>query len=225
MFTRALIVLLVMLNLGVALWWVTRADATGEDAEVEQPAGVARLQLASEASPRIAAAPSTAPGGGDAAEPRPVQESARCFALGPFGDADAALAARAVLPATVLRVRQREAVPANAAWRVTMPALADRAAATAMAERLRQAGFNDLFVVAEGTEANSIALGRFGGETAARSHADALREAGFEVRAEAIGNARQHWLDVAVADEAAATGLRAVPGVVRADPVDCARLR
>lgn len=224
MFARALIVLLVMLNLGVALWWLTRADAAGEEALVEQPPGVARLQLASEASPEIAKSPPPIPADGDAAERAPVEESARCFALGPFADAAATAAARAALSPTVLRVREREAAPASAAWRVMMPALADRAAATAMAERLRQAGFRDLFVVAEGAEANSIALGRFGGETAARRHVDALREAGFEAQAEALGTARQHWLDVAVADEAAAAGLRAVPGVGRVETIDCSRL-
>jgi cell division septation protein DedD len=224
MFARALIVLLVMLNLGVALWWATRVDATGDDAALEQPAGVARLQLASEAPARIATGPAPAPEDTGAVERSAVPASGRCFTLGPFADADAASAARAALPATVLRVRQREAAPATAAWRVMMPALADRDAATAMAERLRQAGFRDLFVVADGAEANSIALGRFGGETAARRHVEALREAGFEAQAEAIGSARQHWLDVAVADEAAAAGLRAVSGVARVDAIDCSRL-
>ena len=44
---RASLVLLVVLNLGVALWWGLRSDAPTAPAE-EAPSGIARLQLLSE---------------------------------------------------------------------------------------------------------------------------------------------------------------------------------
>ena len=47
MLIRALIVLLIVLNLGVAAWWISRPIAQAP-ALPEQPAGVARLQLLAE---------------------------------------------------------------------------------------------------------------------------------------------------------------------------------
>ena len=51
MFLRALIVLLVVVNLGVAAWWATRAPPP-TPMPAGQPAGVPRLQLLREAPPR-----------------------------------------------------------------------------------------------------------------------------------------------------------------------------
>ncbi|WP_282294994.1 SPOR domain-containing protein [Stenotrophomonas sp. PS02289] len=66
MLTRALIVVLAILNVGVALWWMLRGEPV--PAPVEAPAGVARLQFldtpATPAAAPVAAAPeaaSTAP--------------------------------------------------------------------------------------------------------------------------------------------------------------------
>src|SRR3546814_114647 len=57
MLARALIVLLVVLNLGVAAWWMARDDAAPAVASVEQPpADVARLQLLREVAPAEGAA-------------------------------------------------------------------------------------------------------------------------------------------------------------------------
>ncbi|TDK24343.1 SPOR domain-containing protein [Luteimonas aestuarii] len=246
MLTRALIVLLVVLNLGVALWWLARGDAEGDDAGMELPAGIARLQLADEALPGAhdaaasdadataatehaqaepAAEPGTAPQGEPQADLAPVASAtpagARCLALGPFADAAAATAARAALPVGATTIGVREALPANTPWRVVMPALADREAATAMAGRLREAGFSDLFIVAEGAEANSIALGRFGGETAARSHAAALAQAGFDARAEAVTGNVRHWLDARAGDGVDAAALRRATGAAQANSIAC----
>ena len=56
---RALIVLLVVINLGVAAWWAARAPAPAAPV-AEAPAGVPRLQLLREA-PRRALPPAAAP--------------------------------------------------------------------------------------------------------------------------------------------------------------------
>jgi hypothetical protein len=86
---------------------------------------------------------------------------------------------------------------------VYLPPLPSLVQAQALAERIGAAGFSDFLVVREGTEANSIALGRYGSEQAARKRADALNAAGFAAQAEAVGDAAQTaiWLDV-VADAA-----------------------
>lgn len=55
MLTRALIVVLAILNVGVALWWMLRGEPV--PAPVEAPAGVARLQFLDTPSSAAAAAP------------------------------------------------------------------------------------------------------------------------------------------------------------------------
>ena len=83
----------------------------------------------------------------------------------------------------------------------------------ATAQRIAAAGFDDYFVVRDGSEANSIALGRYGNETAARRRAEAMVAAGFAARAEALGGTVT-WLDVRAApgfDAAAAQQLAAAP--------------
>ncbi|MGH8025474.1 MAG: SPOR domain-containing protein, partial [Pseudoxanthomonas sp.] len=56
MLIRALIVLLIVLNVGVAAWWISRPEAL-PPALPAQPAGVARLQLLSESGKTAAALP------------------------------------------------------------------------------------------------------------------------------------------------------------------------
>src|SRR5690606_13860506 len=110
-------------------------------------------------------------------------------------------------------------------WQVTLPAQPDRAAANAIAERIRQAGFTDLYVVADGADANSISLGRFGSEAPARSHADALRAAGFEVSSGPVGNDVAHWLDLAFADGIDVAPIQRAAGARNAERLDCSGLR
>jgi cell division septation protein DedD len=223
MFARALVILLVVLNLGVALWWASGAGGTGSSAEVPVPQGVARLQLASEAMPEPAPVVDQGEVAASGTAPQEAHETV-CVSLGPFA-ADAADAARASLATLATRVRLRESASRARGWRVLMPALPDRATADAMAGRLRQAGFQDLLVMGEGPEANSIALGLFGSEDAARAHVTRLAAAGFEAGARAIGGEPQHWLDVALAPDATADAARRVARASRADAIDCGRLR
>lgn len=231
---RALIVLLAVLNLGVAAWWLFRPEPAPVAAEAAPPA-VARLQLASERpglrpapAPQIPA-PDPAPGDNAAIEPATAEPAAadRCLRFGPFADAAALDAARAALAPRALRLRPREEREGGGrGWRVHLPAAADRATADATAERLRAAGFSDLLVVADGAEANSIALGRFTSEARAQAHASALQAAGFAARAEALGEVRTtRWLDLAVAAGTDPAALQRSVPAVRSRGIDCATLR
>lgn len=229
---RALIVLLAVLNLGVTAWWLFRPDAApvavGEDA----PSGVARLQLVSERpdlrpSPgagelqRVAAVES---GESSASAATPVE---RCYSLGPFNDPAVMAAAQNALRPLALRLRARTVQrDSGRGWRVFLPAAADRAGAEAAAARLRAAGFTDLLIVADGAEANSVALGRFSTETRARQHAQALVAAGFEARAEALGEARSTgWIDLAAAADFEAAAARRASRAAEARGIDCASVR
>lgn len=210
---RALIVLLAVLNLGVAAWWLLRPDAPPVAAE-DAPSGIARLQLVSERPANVRPAPAAAPAEvspavspppakvtSAVAEPVPPAAAERCIRFGPFADPQALASAQAALRPFALRLKPRTASrDSGRGWRVYLPAAADRAAATEAAAKLKAAGFNDLLVVTNGAEANSVALGRFSSEARAQQHAQALRAAGFEAKAEPLGEIRSEgWLDAAAA--------------------------
>jgi hypothetical protein len=227
MLARALIVLLLVLNLGVATWWATRRSPPPP--VVLQPSGIARLQLLSEAPKRATARPVAVMPAvtkeSDAAATAPVP--AQCFSFGPFADAAAAAIARARLQTMVTRVAAREqpATPARG-WRVQTLPLASPEAAQAMAQRIAAAGFSDFMIVREGAEANAIALGRYGSEDTARRRAAALATAGIEARAEPLGDAQATtWLDVAAAAGFNAASAQAAIAAPQRRPLDCARLK
>ncbi len=260
---RALLVLLVMLNFGVATWWLL-SPGPSPAAPWKPPEGVPRLQLLAEAPPRAAsteprmAAPAAGasgmPGAGagetdegdssegrqepaDAASPAPPDASAagatdaeasriRCYSFGPFEDvASVAVARGALQPLGAARLRVRDAVESPRGWRVVMPPLSDRAAADALAGQIRQAGFDDLLVVSSGEEANSIALGRYGSETAARRRESALRGAGFPVLVQPLEDAStRHWLDAATGPGFDPEAARREAGARQATRVDCAAI-
>ena len=238
MHLRALIVLLVAMNIGVALWWALR-PAPGPEPLPEPPADVPRLQLVGEAGPGAlqAAALNAANAGVQADGPLagPEQQEAggdidldglQCFSFGPWADAAAAAQALDALRPQALRVRGREAATGASGWRVMLPPLPDREAAQAVVARLVDAGFNDHFIIAQGDEANAIALGRFSTEATARRHESSLREAGFEAVAEPLGaTGSEAWIDIAAADGFDPEPAREAAGAARAEPVDCARLQ
>ena len=236
---RALIVLLAVLNLGVAAWWLLRPDAPPVAAE-DAPSGIARLQLVSERPTNVRPAPAAAPAEvapavspppakatSAVAEPVPSAAAERCIRFGPFADPQALASAQAALRPFALRLKPRTASrDSGRGWRVYLPAAADRAAATEAAAKLKAAGFNDLLVVTNGAEANSVALGRFSSEARAQQHAQALRAAGFEAKAEPLGEIRSEgWLDAAVAADADLAAARRASGAAQSRLVDCAGLR
>lgn len=227
MFARALIVLLLVLNAGVAAWWAVRP--VPQPAAAAQPEGVARLQLLSEVplqarpKPKAPIAPQAPP----VATTAPAAAAgAQCFSFGPYADAAAASAARTRLQPLVQRIAPRtQAAPARA-WRVYLPRLPTLDAAQAMAQRIAVAGFSDYLVLREGAEANSIALGRYGSEGAARDRAATLVAAGFPARAEPLPDgAAATWLDVAVAAGSDVARVQSLASAPRRGPLDCARLR
>jgi hypothetical protein len=250
MLARALVVLLLVLNLGVAAWWTLRAPPPVAPAFVP-PADVAQLQLVSEkrpvssAAPVPAAAPSAPPVSPSTPPAAPVLAAtppsvpingaapasgvtpARCYSVGPFADSAAASNAREVLMAVATRVVPREQRTGGnvRGWRVVLPAAASAEEATATTQRIAAAGFNDYFIVRQGAEANSIALGRYRNEEGARRRADSLVAAGFPARAEPLGDGRVSvWLDLVAKPEFDPSRAEAAVQVP-ARPLDCARMR
>lgn len=234
MLIRTLIVLLIVLNLGAAAWWVTRPSPSPPPPPAA-PEDVARLQLLSEGAP-IASTPaavapaeaSPAPAAAVAPLPAPTSTPAQCFSLGPFADAAAAGAASARLGAQATRSRVREAAGKGAsAYNVYLPPHPDRAAAQATALRIGAAGFSDYLVISNGDLANGIALGRYRSRDSAERHQSALQAAGFPALLQVIGEegASQWWLEVAGAPGVQGPRLQASAGATQGRALDCATLR
>lgn len=238
MFARALIVLLLVLNLGVAAWWWLRPPAPAA-APPAQASGVPRLRLLSEVVPvrGVDRAPPVAIAPGISATPAPPAATAAapaaavagapaCFTAGPFTDAATAATARTALRARGAQADERmETVAGGGPWNVAIAPQADRAAAQALGQRIAAAGFTDYYVVSGGTQANAIALGRFGNQAAATRHRDALVAAGFAAQVQPPpGAPPRHWLDVrATAAFDAAAARTALGAPLR--PAACGALR
>lgn len=245
MLIRALVVLLLVLNLGVAAWWAMRSPPPAPQVP-EPPLGVARLQLAREArpasvpaaavrpaapaagpaaTPTLAAPPAPAPAPAPLAAAAPAMP-AQCYSFGPFADAQAAQNARELLMAVATKVVPRQQPTASSkGWRVHLPAAASLAEAQATSQRIAAAGFSDYFIVREGSEANSIALGRYRSEDSANRRAQSLVAAGFPARAEPLGEGRMsHWLDLVPGKDFDPARAQAAV-VVSPRTIDCARLQ
>jgi hypothetical protein len=220
MMYRALLVFLVVLNLGVAAWWASREPAPPPAPEA-LPAGVPRLQLLSEAPETVRRAAASRVAAGTTAT------ATQCVAFGPFANPAVLRRAHDLLAPQVQVARVRNVpVGTPTGWRVFLPPLASREAAQAVADRIVAAGIDDLFVMPSGPDRNGIALGRFGNEAAARRREAELKAAGFDAQVAPLGDvAVQGWIDVAAVpafDAARAASDIAAPGT---QTVDCATLR
>lgn len=238
MFARALIVLLIAINLGVAMWWLLRPDPAAP-ATADTPPGVPRLQLLSEAKPLAApAASAPAPPAATAQTPTATQASSepapaasspnQCFSLGPFADASTLRTAESRLRSRVVRLRSREATPVAArAYSVVLPPFASRELAQAAADKIKAAGFDDFMLINSGDDANGIALGRYGSQETAQRRQATLREAGFDAQIRPVGApaAAPAWLDIEARADADRAKLRQEAGAAQSPALDCTSLR
>jgi cell division protein FtsN len=271
MLTRALIVVLVILNLGVALWWLLR----GETPPVlpAAPAGVAQLQLLPatappaptraprpalqdvtpapaqpattaaapppEAAPAPAAAPPPPPAVASVAPPAATPPAtppaaaiaatpARCVSLGPFPDRAAAQAAQGRAGTALGAAQLREVADAGATrYRVILPPAASREEAQATVKRIVAAGVGDYYIIAQGEEANAVALGQYRNREGAERRLAALAAAGFTARLIASGGdgSAQWWLDARLAPGTEPAVARQRSGAAQQRSLECARVR
>ena len=160
------------------------------------PAPAAASAVATSTPLPAAATPTPAP---VPAATAPIEAKPQCFSVGPFADAGSAASARARLQplAQKLALRTQSGGGGSRGWRVYMPS-ANAEAAQATAQRIRAAGFNDLFVMS-GNEAHAVALGRFRSEESARKRGAELAAAGFAAQVESLDDnaGGATWIDVA----------------------------
>ena len=197
MFARALFVLLLLMNLGVAAWWMLHTPPSAPALPAADPE-IPALRLLSEIEPADPDAPVP-----ELAEPRGTEAelaSLRCLQIGPFlTQADLRRAVNALTP-TAERIQFRETrVLANRGFWVYLPAQASREAALAAARALSAKGLRDYYVVTAGERENTISLGLFRDVANAETRRDQVRAAGFEPelqpRTDDIPN---YWIDLAV---------------------------
>ncbi|MDQ3288258.1 MAG: hypothetical protein M3Q42_08340 [Pseudomonadota bacterium] len=225
MLIRAIIVLLLILNIGIAAWWLARpkpedGGATASADAVSQP--IPRLLLADQSLPAAPVA-----GGQNAASSEQQAAAAEyCAIYGPYASEEAAAqAGQRLQPPSVSVSPRAQGGPPFRGWKVWLPPFDDMEQVQAMSERIAEAGFKDQFIVREGRYARSLALGRFASEAPARQHADKLLAAGFPARAEPIGTgAPVFWLDVVAAD-ADPQRLETLAAAPEAREVDCSTWR
>ena len=195
MLQRALLLLLLCMNLGVAAWWAGHRDPVPPTLPALDP-NVPRLRLLSEVEKRPVA---------DAAElseePALLDANAVCLSLGPFETpADLRQAMDTLLP-KVERIQFRE-VPAVAlrGYRVFLPPAASHADALAVARALSDKGISDYYVVTAGPQENTISLGIYRDLANANQRRDAVTALGYspilEPRTESVS---QWWIDLAAA--------------------------
>lgn len=219
MLTRASIVLLLVLNLGVAAWWVARPS---EPQARFDPAigGAALLRLVEEPTEAaVVTDTEEVPVAEDSEAPSAAAPgAAACHRFGPFADAEAGAAAVAALETAVLQAQLRREWPGPPAnWLVILPTPGLEEGAEA-ARRVAEAGFDDYYVMRQGVDAGVVALGMYGDRNRAGARADALRKAGFEVVVEPFGGGRpEFWVDARAAagfDAGAAAARIEAPRVV-----------
>ena len=224
MLNRFLIVVLAILNVGVALWWMV-PSAPEPPAPEPVETGVARLELVAREAPPATTAVAATPAA-EVADPPATTE--HCLSLGPFADKAQAQAAVATLGADLLRSHLREVPPkAAGSYRVILPPAATREEAQATAKRIADAGFGDYFIMGQGEEANAIALGQYRSREGAERRQSELVEAGFpaQLLASGVEEAPTWWLDAAHADKVQAAALQRRSGAARQQVLDCVRLR
>jgi cell division protein FtsN len=247
MLIRFLIVALAILNLGVALWWMVPRPAPAVMPEAAE-AGVATLELvpmeaSATAVPPPAAPAATAPAPEPAAAGAPVETekavtaagpaaptpaSEHCASFGPFDSRENAQSAVTALDKDVLRSRLREVPPKMAtSYRVLLPPAASREEAQATVKRIADAGISDYFIIAQGDDANAVALGQYRNREGAERRLSALTAAGFPARIvdNGAGAAAVWWLDAAHAGTVSPADLQKRSGAAQYQSLDCARLR
>lgn len=203
MLSRALIALLLTMNLVLALWlWLRPQAALPQELSAPQDRAVPRLVLLSEEEgPPVIEPESAEPDGPPS--PTPGPESLLCLELGPFlTQADLRQVMNALTPhAERVQYRQTRAM-ANRGYWVHLPAQGSRDAALAAARDLSAKGLRDYYVVTAGERENTISLGLFRELGNAQKRLAEVRAMGFDARLQPREDeVPNYWIDLMVGSD------------------------
>jgi len=210
---RALLLTLLLANLGVFAWYHWYVQPTAVEPVAAPLPQAKSLQLMSElssgekkslaaqtAAANAAPAPATAPVA--AATPAPstspmAQASQACASYGPFPSADAANQALTRLKLVGVSGSQH-LVPGKAklGYWVFLPPFGSRREADAAADLLRKKGVKDIYVVADEANRNAISLGVFSQKEGALQREKEIKKLGYKPQlAERFRDEPRYWLD------------------------------
>lgn len=273
MIIRIAIVFLLVLNLGVAAWWLLKPAAETAPA-AEQIEGVATLKLVSEASdaerasaartavavpdnqtPSLAAQDMQVQGSGlnapvassikpavtaenvaavqsekEATENNTEATSKKkiehvCYSIGPLQQAQIPAMTNALSSILQKQTVRHVQAKGGSGWRVWLPAQPTRDEAKEVIAKLQAAGISDHFIINQGDEVNSIALGRYGTEEAAKRRETALRDAGFsDVKIGPLTPPTEAklWLDIVATEKVQTATIKAHAENAELKSVTCA---
>ena len=246
---RALVVLLLLLNLGFAAWQLTRHD-TPANQRAPADAGVEPLRLLTEnaalptttkpegASPApagpepdlAAQTQSSAPSAPEATPATVTPDTAQvfCYSVGPFPELQQAELARQRLQAAGVSSRQRVVESrTNANYRVVLPPLPSKESAIQVARQLAADGIADYQVILDDSQRNVISLGVFKDRQAATRRQAQIAAFGYAPRIESHDvPVQNYWLDTRESGRAAEavatwTALLTESPYVRRQDQDC----
>lgn len=198
-----------------------------QDADAAKVAASPLPSPAEAVTATVVAAPAVEPSPAPAEAARPAAPALRCVALGPFADQAAAQAAQGRLGASLGQVQLREQTTAGATsrFRVMLPPAASREAAQATVQRIVAAGLSDYYIIAQGPDANAIALGQYRNREGAERRLAALSAAGFKAELSGGEASSAWWLQGTLADGQTATAARQRSGAAQQRSLDCPGLR
>ena len=193
MFARALVVLLLCMNLGVGLWWATHREAA-PPLPVGPVSGTGSLTLLGEVEPAT-----LDPSAELAAEPVELAPGVVCLSLGPFTTPAEMRVAMNALIAHVERIQFREVAAVELrGYRVYLPAAGSRAQALETARALSSRGITDYYVVTAGDQQNTVSLGIFRELANAEKRRAEIAALGYTPTVDArTERMPQWWIDLA----------------------------
>lgn len=198
MLSRIVVLLLLVMNLGVGLWWWLR-PLPPERVVVAVDPGMPALKLLSEQALASGAPPDEAEAVGP---PKPVAapEARDCLQLGPWVTQVDLRRAMNVLTPVANRIQFRETREIiRRGYRIFLPSPGSREQALGIARELSARGLTDYYVVTAGNDQNSISLGLFRDENNANARLRQVRAQGFDAQLEPRNDELpQYWIDIDV---------------------------
>lgn len=196
MLARALLLSLLLMNVGVAAWWWWRPATVAAPTPASDD-GIASLRLLSEVdaernttdTPELAGPP----------EPRGGDPDQRCLRIGPFlTQSDLRRAMNALTPAVDrIQFSETRALTNRGFW-VFLPAEGTREVALATARELSAKGLRDYYVVTAGDRENTISLGLYRDLANAELRRNEVQALGFAPQLqERQDETPNYWVEVA----------------------------
>ncbi len=175
---RGFALMLLLLNLGLAVFWLLQPGPKAEALPPVTDPGIPPLTLLSEFDARQGISESVH---------NPVEPAQRntlaCYSLGPYSTRSEARRALGVIRNDVerARIRQSEAMQTLGYW-IYLPAVSTRAEALAQARQLSELGVRDYYVVTAGERMNTVSLGLFNVKENATRRLENMKQLGFDAR-------------------------------------------